>query len=102
MQGYGEHCDLYGEYVSAFAKAGFRVFGCDRRGFGKSQGRKAKLGNSLVEDFLGYVDLVVKEHHLEKEKKFLYGFSLGGVTVTKALIDRPNYFDGIVMALPSF
>ena len=38
MQGYGEHVDLYGEYVSAFAKGGFRVFGFDRRGFGKSEG----------------------------------------------------------------
>ncbi len=42
----------------------------------------------------------MKEHHLEEEKKFLYGFSLGGLTVAKAVIDRPDYFEGVIMALP--
>ena len=48
--GYGGYCDFYGSHFKEIAKAGFRVFGFDRHGFGKSEGLRADIGPDLMGD----------------------------------------------------
>ncbi len=41
----------------------------------------------------------MREFKLEKEKKFLYGISLGDVICSLALIDRPDYLSGAILTV---
>lgn len=59
--GYGEFSDLYGAYFKDFAKEGIRIFSYDRKGFGKSEGARGRVGKHLEEECLGFIDLVIKE-----------------------------------------
>ena len=54
--GYGGYCDFYGDHFKEIAKAGFRVFGFDRHGFGKSEGIRADIGPDLMGDQFRFVD----------------------------------------------
>ena len=61
LVGYGEFVDMYGQYSTAFSKAGYSVFAYDRKGFGKSEGKRGKVGDKLVEECLDFIYLVVRE-----------------------------------------
>ncbi len=43
VPGYGEYCDLYGNYFREFAASGFRVFSSGKRGFVKAKDKEGKL-----------------------------------------------------------
>ena len=60
--GYGAYIDFYGIHFKEFANAGFRVFGMDRHGFGKSEGDRGDLGPNQVIDQINFVDAVVEKY----------------------------------------
>ena len=86
--------------MSAFAKAGIRVFSYDRKGYGKSEGVKGRADSYVLQDCLAFIDHVVKERSLEDAKKFIYGVSMGGLLATRAAIERPDYFAGVILTVP--
>ena len=100
IAGYGVFVDIYGSYFEPFAKAGIRVFGYDRKGFGRSQGERGRAGDHIVEECLGFIDLVVKERGYEDVKKYVYGVSMGGMLSARIAVERPEYFAGMVLCVP--
>ena len=102
LVGYGEFADLYGAYFEEFAKLGIRVFGYDRKGFGKSKGERGRAGKHIVEECLGFIDLVVKERGYENVRKYVYGVSMGGMLAARITAERPDYFSGLILCVPWF
>ena len=93
---------MYGQYFAAFAKAGYNVFAYDRKGFGKSEGSRGKVGDHLVEECLDFIYLVVRERQLENVKKFVYGVSKGGLLAARIAVETKDFFDGIILTVPWF
>ena len=93
---------MYGQYFSAFARAGCSVFAYSRKGFGKSEGRRGRVGSHIVEECLDFIYLVVRERKLEKVKKYLYGVSMGGLLAARVAIENTDFFDGIILTVPWF
>ena len=100
MPGYGEYCDLFGSYFEKFAKAGYRVFGFDRRGFGKTEGVRGDIGNRVLEDCIEFIQLEVESKNLHGQRKFLYGISMGALLSSRIALELPNYFDGVILTVP--
>ncbi|CDW73017.1 UNKNOWN [Stylonychia lemnae] len=100
--GFGAYIDFHGVHLKQFAKAGFRVFGMDRQGFGSSEGNRGDIGPNQVQDQLDFVDAVVQQYSLQDEKKYLFGISLGGLLSTRMIQLRPNYFSGVILCVPWF
>eukprot|EP00347_Sterkiella_histriomuscorum_P018183 403346476 len=102
IPGYGEYVDFFGTYFEDYAKQGFRVFAFDRRGFGKSEGVRGDIGPDIVQDILGFIDLVVEQFSLQSSKKYLYGISMGSMLCARVIQLKPEYFEGAMLTVPWF
>lgn len=91
---------MLGGFFRPFAEQGFRVFGMDRRGFGKSQGTRGDPGSHLVEDYAQFIGRVVETFELHGAKKYLFGQSQGALLVSHLAVEMENYFDGIILTAP--
>ena len=102
MPGYGEYCDLVGAMLRPFAEQGFRVFGFDRHGFGKSGGRRGDIGRHCYEDCITFVTSVVEKFSLQGARKYLLGVSMGGLLSATMTAEMSGYFDGVILDVPWF
>jgi len=100
--GYGAYVDFYGGYFKDLAKAGYRMFGMDRHGFGKSEGVRGDVGPNIIETQFRFVDKIVETFNLQNEKKFIFGISLGGLIGLRMMELRPDYFSGAMLNVPWF
>lgn len=73
-------------------EAGFAVYTFDWPGHGKSPGKR---GHTSVEEAMEIIDSIIKELG---EKPFLFGHSLGGLTVIRYAETRPDKIRGGVVA----
>ena len=96
IHGLGEHIHRYEHAVSYFHKNKIAVIGYDRRGHGRSGGKK---GHTISYDaFLDEIE------YLEKEAKnrypelavFLYGHSMGGNLLLNYVLNRKPIVNGII------
>lgn len=81
--GYAEHCARYRHVAEHFCAAGVAVHALDHRGHGKSSGIPFGSVDDfglLVDDLLSRIDQVRTDRPL-----FLYGHSMGGLAVVRAL-----------------
>ena len=100
VHGLGEHIHRYEHLVDYFHKNNIAVIGYDRRGHGRSKGKK---GHTISYDaFLDEVD-----HLLVEAKKrypalpvFLYGHSMGGNIVLNFILDRSPAVNGVIATVP--
>ncbi|CDW89639.1 UNKNOWN [Stylonychia lemnae] len=100
--GYGAYIDFYGNHFSQFASQGFRVFGLDREGFGKSGGERGVFGVDPLQDQIDFVDFIVEQNNLQDTKKYIFGVSLGALLSARMVQLRPQYFDGIIHIVPYY
>lgn len=97
VHGVGEHCGRYVEAFESFAQQGFRCFGFDQRGFGKSQGRRghvdafARYADDLAA-FLGYVAVSTAGQPV-----FLLGHSMGTFVVLLYAMRQPPGLAGLLI-----
>ncbi|ASJ03003.1 lysophospholipase [Thermococcus profundus] len=95
VHGLGEHSGRYGKLISMLNEAGFGVYTFDWPGHGKSPGKR---GHTSVEEAMEIIDSIIEEL---SEKPFLFGHSLGGLTVIRYAETRPDKIRGVVASSPA-
>ena len=101
IHGFGASCDHWRNNAETFASAGFRVYGIDLLGFGKSDQDLKSKGIYLNNQFWGsqiasFIDEIVD---IKKNGKvILIGNSLGALTAITTLSQRPELVRGIIAA----
>lgn len=89
-------------FGSEFAKRGYAVYALDVRGYGSWLGEKGyeKTAFSSTLGDIAVVSNMAKLHH-PGAPVYLLGESMGGSIALRAAAEEPQYFDGIVSAVPS-
>lgn len=99
VHGYGEHIVRYEEMMEMFASLKLNVYGYDRRGEGRSEGRKGYVVSidNQVKDLIALrTEMITNEL-----PTFIYAHSLGGLITTKYLIDYPDHgLSGCILSGP--
>jgi len=95
VHGLGEHSGRYRRLIRELNDAGFAVYTFDWPGHGKSPGKR---GHTSVEEALEIIDSLIEEIG---EKPFLFGHSLGGLTVIRYAETRPEKIRGVVASSPA-
>ncbi|MDB4908208.1 MAG: alpha/beta hydrolase fold protein [Gemmatimonadetes bacterium] len=100
VHGLGEHSGRYAHVATALAAAGFTVRAYDQRGFGRSPGPRGTIpGNDALLD-----DLKVEFERFSQvhEDPFLFGHSLGGLVVARAVTAGVVTPRAMVLSSPAF
>ncbi|NJE76849.1 alpha/beta hydrolase [Thermococcus sp. ES12] len=95
VHGLGEHSGRYDRLISMLNEAGFAVYTFDWPGHGKSPGKR---GHTSVEEAMEIIDSIIGEIG---EKPFLFGHSLGGLTVIRYAETRPDKIRGVIASSPA-
>ncbi|WP_297466312.1 alpha/beta hydrolase [Thermococcus sp.] len=95
VHGLGEHSGRYGKLIGMLNEAGFAVYTFDWPGHGKSPGKR---GHASIEETLEIIDSIIEEIG---EKPFIFGHSLGGLTVIRYAETRPDRIRGVVASSPA-
>ena len=101
IHGFGASCDHWRNNAEIFASEGFRVFGIDLIGFGKSEQNLKNIINHLDNEFWAtqlnsFLDEIV--YIKKNEKVILIGNSLGALTAITTLSKRPELIKTIIAA----
>ncbi len=101
IHGFGASSDHWRNNAKIFASEGFRVYGIDLIGFGRSaqniQGKIKYLDNHIwANQLASFLDEVVKVKR--EEKVILIGNSLGALTAITTLLQRPELIKTIIAA----
>ncbi|ADT84057.1 alpha/beta hydrolase [Thermococcus barophilus] len=95
VHGLGEHSGRYEKLINMLVDEGFAVYTFDWPGHGKSEGKR---GHATVEQAMKIIDEIIEEIG---EKPFLFGHSLGGLTVIRYAQTRPDRIKGIIASSPA-
>lgn len=99
VHGYAEHSGRYNETAGILNEEGYSVYAFDRRGEGASSGKRAQVKN--FDDQVNDLKEVITKIEKGKIKLFIYGHSLGGLIVTKYIIDyKAKDIDGMILSGP--
>lgn len=84
VHGLGEHSARYGHVASVFNAMGLEAWAHDHRGFGKSEGARARIPEreTLIEDAKRVFDFVAER---TGSKPMLLGHSMGGAIAARAV-----------------
>jgi alpha-beta hydrolase superfamily lysophospholipase len=99
VHGYAEHSGRYNDTAEVLNGEGYSVYAFDRRGEGASEGKRAEVNKFAVQvDDLKEVISKIEKGDI---KFFIYGHSLGGLIVTKYIIDHnAKGIDGMILSGP--
>ncbi len=100
IHGFAEHSGRYDHFANFLAGCGYRVYGLDLRGHGRSGGEEAYLKDSsdYVADLNAALQFIRSTH--PDEKLFLLGHSMGGLVVVTSLLDLKPDIAGVVLTAP--
>ncbi|MEL7021784.1 MAG: lysophospholipase [Bacteroidota bacterium] len=97
VHGLGEHVNRYNHFADFFNKNGYAVVGYDRRGHGRSEGKRGHTTSyGAFMDEIAQL-LVEIEELYPRLPTFLYGHSMGGNLSLKYTIDRHPTINGLVV-----
>lgn len=96
VHGYAEHIDRYEYLGTKLMEAGISMIGYDHRGHGRSGGKRSYINRFT--DYLQDLDIVVSKYRNEAKPIFIYGHSLGGLIVTRYVIDYQPSLAGVIMS----
>ncbi len=101
VHGFGASCDHWRNNAETFASAGFRIYGIDLIGFGKSEqdlmGKGIHLNNQFwANQLASFIDEVVNIN--KNGKVVIIGNSLGALTAITTLLKRPELIEAIIAA----
>jgi len=102
FHGYTAHADMDMQSLSEVARGGALVVMPDLPGHGRSDGMLAYTPDwwKFVEAVWDFVDAVVQPLRGPSQKLFAAGHSLGGGLTACLGVQRPTYFDGLVLVAP--
>ncbi len=95
VHGLGEHSGRYEKLIKMLNEAGFAVYTFDWPGHGKSPGKR---GHTSIEEAMEIIDYIIEELG---EKPFLFGHSLGGLTVIRCAETRSERIRGVIASSPA-
>ncbi|MFP4002033.1 MAG: alpha/beta hydrolase, partial [Thermoplasmata archaeon] len=95
VHGLGEHFRRHEKLINRLKGEGFRVHTFDWPGHGKSPGRR---GHARVQETLNIIDDIAGNI---EEKPFLFGHSLGGLTVLRYAEENPDKIKGVITSSPA-
>jgi alpha-beta hydrolase superfamily lysophospholipase len=100
VHGLGEHCGRYAHVATALNEAGYAVLACDKRGHGRSGGKRGAIPSyeALMDD-IGLL-LAQAEQRFPGRPRFLYGHSLGGNEVINYALRRRPPLAGVISTSP--
>lgn len=92
-----EYSDLTAYMAKQLSNHGYDVIAMDLRGHGRSEGIKGLLDGreSIVDDYLKLIDATKEEY--KDTKKFIMGYSLGGLIANLVNKERPGFLSGMIM-----
>ena len=101
IHGFGASCDHWRYNAEFFASEGFRVYGIDLIGFGKSEQNLQEKNNFLNNQFwsnqlISFIDEIVDSE--KNGKVILIGNSLGSLTAITTLSQRPELIKTLIAA----
>lgn len=98
IHGLGEHIHRYDHMAEYFNEKGIVVIGNDRRGHGRSEGKRGHC--QQFEDFLMEVKhlLATAKAHYPDMPTFLYGHSMGGNIVLNYMIKERPQLAGVILS----
>jgi lysophospholipase len=94
VHGLGEHSHRYSKMISMLTKEGYAVYAFDWPGHGKSDGKR---GHSSVNEGMSIIKGLIDEIG---EKPFLFGHSLGALTVLRYAEQNPHSIKGVIASSP--
>lgn len=100
IHGLGEHCGRYAHVAAALTEASFAVLAVDKRGHGRSEGKRGFIPS--YEALMADIDLLLDQagtRHPGKPR-LLYGHSLGGNEVLNYALRRRPALAGVVATSP--
>jgi acylglycerol lipase len=97
--GLADHSDRYAAFAERATRAGYAVWSYDFRGHGRSGGPRVDF---QLDDNLDDLDLFLARVRAAEGDRpiFLYGHSIGGLTVGLFAIERQPAVAGVVLAAP--
>jgi acylglycerol lipase len=97
VHGLSEHIGRYQHVAEALANAGYKVYGLDHRGHGKSDGKRVQVTSHthFLNDLKSYFDTIRSENN--EEKIFLLGHSMGSVIALQFALIHQNSLAGLVV-----
>ena len=100
VHGLGEHSGRYAHVAAALNDAGYAVLACDKRGHGRSGGKRGHTPS--YEALMTDIDLLLAqaEQRFPGKPRFLYGHSLGGNEVLNYALRRKPDLAGVVATSP--
>jgi len=102
VHGLGDHTGCYTELADFLVSKGFKSYGLDLHGFGKSEGRRGHVNR--IEDYIDDLKLL---HTITQQKndlfrhKLIYGQSFGGLLVLAYLQKYPDDYTHAVISAPA-
>jgi len=100
VHGMGEHAARYQEIAVAFQTVGFACLAYDRRGHGRSEGKRGHTPSyaAYLDEVATFVD---KMQTLYPDQPcFLYGHSMGGNLVLNTLLSSRIHVTGVIASAP--
>lgn len=99
VHGIGEHSGRYEPLGRHLSGHGFDVLGFDLRGFGQSGGPRAHVDR--IEQYLDDIEDLLAEQRRLSVPVVLFGHSMGGLLVTRYLVDGRPRPDLVVLSSPA-
>uniref|UniRef100_T1JDB2 Serine aminopeptidase S33 domain-containing protein n=1 Tax=Strigamia maritima TaxID=126957 RepID=T1JDB2_STRMM len=99
--GFAEHIGYYKKLAQQLSKDSYFVIAHDHIGHGRSEGIRAHVTEveEYVLDVFQHIDYI-RNKHLQLPL-FIVGHSMGGTISIKAAMQRPYYFQGVVLVAPA-
>ncbi len=100
VHGFAEHCGRYQHVADFFGRDSYAMVGYDRRGHGKSDGKRGHTTNyeAFLEEIDQLLDYVGKRY--PGKPVILYGHSMGGNLVLSYMLRRQPKLRAIVATAP--
>lgn len=100
VHGFGEHSERYEHVAEFFGKDGYAMVAYDRRGHGKSEGKRGHMTN--YEALLEEIDQLLMHAREQYAGKpiFIYGHSQGGNLVLSHMLRRKPDVKAIIASAP--
>ena len=99
IHGYAEHIDRYGNVVGELLPAGYAVFGTDRRGHGKSEGKRGHVMSfqEFIDDEKQFQREVIRTK-FPKLPCFVLGHSMGSLIAMNLVEQSAEGIRGLVLS----
>ena len=100
VHGLGEHAERYTEFARYFGKHGFATVAYDRRGHGRSAGKRGHTKSyEALQEEINYLIAHAKDLH-PTVPLFLYGHSMGGNLVLYNTLQYRPKITGVISTAP--